>query len=83
MKAMLEETCETEVPGHAPWGNAALVKAAPLNLVGIPVPIAGLKDVLVKIRPETQEFKLEGANRALAELKSGNIRGSKVLVISG
>ncbi len=33
------------------------------------------------IRPEVQEFKLEEANRALVEIKSGRIRGSKVLVM--
>ncbi len=32
-----------------------------------------------KIAPEVQEFKLEEANKALVELKSGKIRGSKVL----
>jgi propanol-preferring alcohol dehydrogenase len=37
----------------------------------------------MKIQPETQEFRLEEANRALVELKSGNIRGSKVLVMPG
>ncbi len=31
------------------------------------------------IEPEIQEFKLEEANKALTELKSGKIRGSKVL----
>ncbi len=36
----------------------------------------------MKIRPEVQEFKLEEANKALVELKSGKIRGSKVLVMS-
>jgi propanol-preferring alcohol dehydrogenase len=35
----------------------------------------------MKIRPETQEFRLEDANKALVELKSGKIRGSKVLVM--
>ena len=35
----------------------------------------------MKIQPEIQEFKLEDANKALIELKSGNIRGSKVLVM--
>jgi propanol-preferring alcohol dehydrogenase len=35
----------------------------------------------MKIRPEIQRFRLEDANRALAELKSGKIRGSKVLVM--
>jgi propanol-preferring alcohol dehydrogenase len=37
----------------------------------------------MKIRPETQEYKLEEANKALVELKSGKIRGSKVLVMPG
>jgi propanol-preferring alcohol dehydrogenase len=31
------------------------------------------------IEPEIQEFRLEDANKALVELKSGKIRGSKVL----
>jgi propanol-preferring alcohol dehydrogenase len=35
----------------------------------------------MKIHPETQEFRLEEANKALVELKSGKIRGSKVLVM--
>lgn len=33
------------------------------------------------IRPEIQEFRLEEANKALIELKSGKIRGSKVLIM--
>lgn len=33
------------------------------------------------IRPEFQEFELKDANRALAEIKQGKIRGSKVLKI--
>jgi propanol-preferring alcohol dehydrogenase len=37
----------------------------------------------MKIQPETQEFRLEEANKALVELKSGYIRGSKVLVMPG
>jgi propanol-preferring alcohol dehydrogenase len=32
-----------------------------------------------QITPEVQEFKLEEANKALVELKTGQIRGSKVL----
>jgi propanol-preferring alcohol dehydrogenase len=35
----------------------------------------------IKIQPEIQEFRLEEANIALRELKSGRIRGSKVLVM--
>jgi alcohol dehydrogenase, propanol-preferring len=35
----------------------------------------------IPIKPEIQEFRLEDANRALAELKAGNIRGAKVLVV--
>jgi propanol-preferring alcohol dehydrogenase len=35
----------------------------------------------MKIQPEVQEFRLEEANKALVELKSGKIRGSKVLVM--
>ncbi len=31
------------------------------------------------IRPEVSEYPLEGANQALLELKTGNIRGAKVL----
>ena len=37
----------------------------------------------MRIQPEIQEFKLEEANKALVELKSGHIRGSKVLVMPG
>jgi alcohol dehydrogenase, propanol-preferring len=37
----------------------------------------------IHIAPEVQEFRLEEANRAIIELKSGRIRGSKVLRISG
>jgi propanol-preferring alcohol dehydrogenase len=33
----------------------------------------------IPIIPEVQEFRLEDANRALAELKEGKIRGAKVL----
>jgi propanol-preferring alcohol dehydrogenase len=35
----------------------------------------------IPIKPEVQEFKLEDANKALMELKTGKIRGAKVLVI--
>ena len=35
----------------------------------------------VQIEPEVQEYKLEEANQALVELKSGKIRGAKVLKI--
>jgi propanol-preferring alcohol dehydrogenase len=34
------------------------------------------------IRPEVQEYPLAEANRALAELKEGRIRGAKVLRIA-
>jgi propanol-preferring alcohol dehydrogenase len=37
----------------------------------------------MKIQPEIQEFKLEEANKALVELKSGRIHGSKVLIMQG
>ena len=33
----------------------------------------------IPLTPEVQEFRLEDANRALAELKEGKIRGAKVL----
>ena len=33
----------------------------------------------MSIEPEIQMYELEEANRALVELKSGKIRGSKVL----
>jgi propanol-preferring alcohol dehydrogenase len=33
----------------------------------------------IPIRPEIQEFRLEEANKALAELKDRKIRGAKVL----
>jgi propanol-preferring alcohol dehydrogenase len=35
----------------------------------------------MKIRPEVQEYRLEAANKSLVDLKSGKIRGSKVLVM--
>ncbi len=35
----------------------------------------------IPIRPEVQEFTLEDANEALAELKAKRIRGAKVLII--
>jgi len=35
----------------------------------------------IPIRPEVEEFALDEANRALVELKTGRIRGAKVLVI--
>jgi propanol-preferring alcohol dehydrogenase len=34
----------------------------------------------IPIRPTVQEYQLEEANRALAELKQGKIRGAKVLI---
>jgi propanol-preferring alcohol dehydrogenase len=37
---------------------------------------------LIPIIPEVEEYPLEEANRALVELKEGNIRGAKVLRIS-
>jgi propanol-preferring alcohol dehydrogenase len=36
----------------------------------------------IPVRPEVQEYRLEDANRALAELKDRKIRGAKVLRIS-
>jgi propanol-preferring alcohol dehydrogenase len=36
----------------------------------------------IPIKPEVEEFALEDANRALAELKKGQIRGAKVLRIA-
>ena len=36
----------------------------------------------IPIRPEYEEYPLEEANRALLELKRGNVRGAKVLRIS-
>jgi propanol-preferring alcohol dehydrogenase len=35
----------------------------------------------IPILPEVQEYALADANRALWDLKSGNIRGAKVLSI--
>jgi len=35
----------------------------------------------MRIKPEIQEFALEEANDALVELKTRNIRGTKVLKI--
>ena len=35
----------------------------------------------VPLRVETQSYPLEDANRALAELRSGHVRGAKVLII--
>jgi propanol-preferring alcohol dehydrogenase len=35
----------------------------------------------IQIKPEVQEFELKEANRALVELKTGKIRGAKVLKI--
>jgi propanol-preferring alcohol dehydrogenase len=37
---------------------------------------------LIPIIPEVEEYPLNEANRALAELKEGKIRGAKVLKIS-
>jgi propanol-preferring alcohol dehydrogenase len=36
----------------------------------------------VPLKPEVQLYPLEDANRALIELKYGNVRGAKVLQIS-
>ncbi len=35
----------------------------------------------MRIQPEIEEYPLEDANLALFELRSGNVRGAKVLVI--
>ena len=35
----------------------------------------------IPLKPEVQEFRLEQANEALLELKTGKIRGAKVLRI--
>ena len=35
----------------------------------------------LSLQPETQEYELHDANRALAELKEGKVRGGKVLVM--
>jgi len=35
----------------------------------------------IPLHPETQEYELHDANRALAELKEGKVRGGKVLVM--
>jgi propanol-preferring alcohol dehydrogenase len=36
----------------------------------------------IPIKPEVQTYRLEEANRALAELKAGQIRGAKVLTMT-
>ncbi|RJR27800.1 MAG: alcohol dehydrogenase, partial [Candidatus Latescibacterota bacterium] len=36
----------------------------------------------IPIRPEVEEYPLEDANRALVELKTGGVRGAKVLRVS-
>ena len=36
----------------------------------------------IPLKPEVQEFELADANRALVELKSGEVRGAKVLRVS-
>jgi propanol-preferring alcohol dehydrogenase len=35
----------------------------------------------MKLSPEVQQYRLEDANRALAELKAGGVRGAKVLLM--
>ncbi len=35
----------------------------------------------IPLHPETQEYELREANRALAELKEGKVRGGKVLIM--
>jgi propanol-preferring alcohol dehydrogenase len=35
----------------------------------------------IPLHPETQEYELQEANRALAELKEGKVRGGKVLIM--
>ncbi len=35
----------------------------------------------MSLKPQVQEFDLEGANQALVELKTGQIRGAKVLIV--
>ena len=50
MKAMvLNEICEIKVEGRAPQENAIALKAEPLQLVDLPVPVPGPKDVLIKV----------------------------------
>jgi len=36
----------------------------------------------IPIKPQVQTYTLEEANKALVELKEGNIQGAKVLVIA-
>jgi propanol-preferring alcohol dehydrogenase len=36
----------------------------------------------IPLRPDVEEFPLAEANRALAELKAGKIRGAKVLRVA-
>ena len=36
-----------------------------------------------KLQPEVQTYPLEQANKALCDLRAGNVRGAKVLLISG
>ena len=36
----------------------------------------------MRLQPETQDYPLEDANPALRELKSGRIRGAKVLHVT-
>ncbi|MCK5392402.1 MAG: alcohol dehydrogenase, partial [Deltaproteobacteria bacterium] len=36
----------------------------------------------IPIRPEIEEYNIDDANKALVDLKEGNIKGAKVLIIS-
>lgn len=46
--------------------------------------IAGMLELAgtIALKPVTECYRLEEANRALRELRSGGVRGAKVLVVS-
>ena len=51
------------------------------NVAGSDIRDFLLEAARIPIRPEVEEFPLADANRALTELKAGQIRGAKVLVM--
>jgi alcohol dehydrogenase, propanol-preferring len=69
---------EIDYPGHL-WLEKEIKSVA--NVTGRDVREFLALAAEIPIKPEVQTYKLEEANRALIELKEGNIQGAKVLVI--
>jgi alcohol dehydrogenase, propanol-preferring len=70
---------EIDYPGHL-WLEKEIKSVA--NVTGRDVREFLALASEIPIKPEVQDYKFEEANRALVELKEGNIQGAKVLVIA-